>query len=134
MSFSGAISSCLAQYAGFQGRATRSEYWYWFLLVFVISLIGDVFDHSHTIIGHLIGALFSLVELGLVLPGIAVSVRRLHDLDKSGFWLFLGLLPVIGGLILLVWFCMPGTRGPNQFGGGTRMGGMGPMPMPVGFN
>jgi uncharacterized membrane protein YhaH (DUF805 family) len=137
MSFMGAVNSCFGQYAGFQGRAPRSEYWYWFLFTILILLVGDVICGA---VGHLLGTsvpglIFqTLFSLAILLPSLAVAVRRLHDLDKSGWWYLLVLVPLVGPIIMLVWFCTPGTRGPNRFGGGMAMGGMSPMPMPVGFN
>jgi uncharacterized membrane protein YhaH (DUF805 family) len=131
MSFTEAVTSCLHQYVGFQGRATRSEYWYFVLFAMGISLIGNLCNLSGLMIGHLIGLAMSLISLGILLPGLAAGVRRLHDLDKSGWWLLIGIIP-LAGLILLYWFCLPGTNGPNRFGGGYR--NLGPMPIPVGFN
>jgi uncharacterized membrane protein YhaH (DUF805 family) len=100
---------------------------------FVIGLIGGIFAAilGVKVVGTLLRLLF---ELAILIPSIAVGVRRLHDLDKSGWWLFLSFVPLVGGIILLVWFCTPGTRGPNRFGGGNSFVSTGPMPMPVGFN
>jgi uncharacterized membrane protein YhaH (DUF805 family) len=139
MSFTAAIRSCLSQYVGFQGRAMRSEYWYFALFYFLAYLvIAVVLGTIGAIIGTQILRALAIVvfELAMLLPLLAVGVRRLHDLDKSGWWLCLGFIPLVGGIILLVWFCMPGTRGPNRFGGGsgTSFTSTGPMPMPVGFN
>jgi uncharacterized membrane protein YhaH (DUF805 family) len=63
------------------------------------------------------GSLVSLiVSLGLILPGLAVEVRRLHDIDKSGWWVLISVVPLVGIILLLIWFCTEGTRGPNRFG------------------
>jgi uncharacterized membrane protein YhaH (DUF805 family) len=132
-----AINSCFSQYAGFQGRAVRSEYWYFALFYFLVYLALAVVLGT---IGAIIGTQFLrtiavvIFELAMLLPILAVSVRRLHDLDKSGWWICLSFIPLVGGIILLVWFCTPGTRGPNRFGGGNSFTSTGPMPMPVGFN
>ncbi len=137
MSFMAAINSCFSQYAGFQGRAVRSEYWYFALFYFLVYLALAVVLGT---IGAIIGTQFLrtiavvIFELAMLLPILAVSVRRLHDLDKSGWWICLSFIPLVGGIILLVWFCTPGTRGPNRFGGGNSFTSTGPMPMPVGFN
>ena len=88
----------------------RSAYW-WFILAYVIAYL------VLAIVDYAIGAqlLTAILALGLLIPSIAVGVRRLHDLDKSGWWLLLGLIPIVG-LILLYWFCQPGTPGANQYG------------------
>jgi uncharacterized membrane protein YhaH (DUF805 family) len=92
-------------------RACRSEYWYWFLFVVLGQIATAIID---SVIGvQLTTGIFSLVVL---LPGIAVGVRRLHDLDRSGWWLLLAFVPLIGTIILIVWFCTRGTPGPNRFG------------------
>jgi uncharacterized membrane protein YhaH (DUF805 family) len=136
MSFMGAINSCLGQYAGFTGRAQRAEYWYWLLFTLLVGLVGGFICGF---VGGMLGTgtpamIFQGVfMLAILLPSLAVAVRRLHDLDKSGWWYLLVLVPLVGPIIMLVWFCTPGTRGPNRFGGGTVMGGMNPMPMQAGF-
>ncbi len=135
MSFTQAISTCLSKYVDFQGRAVRSEYWWWTLFYVLISIVGNVCTRIGGLFFDLIGIACGLLSLAILLPTIAVGVRRLHDLDKSGWWLFLGLIPLVGGIILLVWNCTPGTRGPNRFGGGgDGFSRAGPMPMPVGYN
>jgi uncharacterized membrane protein YhaH (DUF805 family) len=138
MSFTGAITSVLQQnYANFQGRAVRSEFWYWTLFSILVNIffsLAGAMVHAVVFL-HLIVALIGLVfSLGFLIPSIAVTVRRLHDLDKSGWWYFIILIPLVGAVILLIWFCTPGTRGPNRFGGGESFTRSGPMPMPVGFN
>ena len=111
MNFGQAISSGFSNYVNFSDRACRSEYWYWFLFVVLCQLVTAIVD---SVIGiQLTTGIFSLVVL---LPGIAVSVRRLHDLDRSGWWLLLGFIPLVGTIILIVWFCTRGTPGPNRFG------------------
>ncbi|MEK7511677.1 MAG: DUF805 domain-containing protein [Patescibacteria group bacterium] len=103
----------LKKYAVFKGRATRSEYWFFVLFNFIISivlgivaaLIGDNFN----IIGMLYG-------LAVLIPGIAVSVRRLHDVGKSGWMLFLSLIPIIGFIWLLVLMVTGSNEGENKYG------------------
>ena len=113
MDFTTAAKTVLTQkYAKFDGRAMRSEYWWYALFVFVVAIVLAIVDNL--IIGaSLLGGIWSLATL---IPSIAVGVRRLHDLDKSGWWLLLGLVPLIGFIVLLYWFCQPGTPGPNQYG------------------
>jgi uncharacterized membrane protein YhaH (DUF805 family) len=115
MGFGEAIASGFRNYARFSGRAARSEYWYWVLFVVLVSVVAKTIDFALTgdPRGGVIGA---LVSLGLLLPDIAVSVRRLHDRDKSGWFFLLCFVPLIGSIILLVWFCQRGTAGTNRFG------------------
>ena len=111
MGFGEAISSGFSNYVNFSGRSARSAYWYWFLFVIICSIITGGIDYA---IGmQIINPLFSLAVL---LPGLAITVRRLHDLDKSGWFILLALIPLIGAIILLIWFCTRGTAGANRFG------------------
>ena len=119
MNFGQAIASGFSNYVNFSGRAARSEYWYWVLFNFLAGVVTEIID---TGIGmSLTTAIFSLAVL---LPGIAVSVRRLHDLDRTGWWVLLALVPVVGIIVLLIWFCSKGTDGPNQYGT-DPLGGVG---------
>jgi uncharacterized membrane protein YhaH (DUF805 family) len=112
MNFQDAITSGFKRYIDFNGRSSRSEYWYWILGFCAVYLVYGVAIASH--IGILI-ALVALVLLGLFLPSLAVAVRRLHDTNRSGWWYLLALTG-IGGILLLVWYCTRGTIGENQFG------------------
>jgi len=111
MGFGQAISAGFSNYVNFRDRACRSEYWYWVLFV----ILGDIVT---IIIDALIGAQVTSSIFGLVvlIPGIAVSIRRLHDLDRTGWWILLGFIPLIGWIILLIWYVTKGTDGPNRFG------------------
>jgi uncharacterized membrane protein YhaH (DUF805 family) len=113
MDFGQAIKTCLNKYATFSGRATRSEYWYFFLFLMIVNIVASVLDS--TIFGDM-PVLYLIATLVLLIPSIAAGVRRLHDTDKSGWWLLLGLIPVIGAIVLIVFFCQRGTVGTNQFG------------------
>ena len=112
MDFATAVKTVLMQkYANFSGRAMRSEYWWYTLFAIIVSVVLSVVD---MMLGtQLLQPIFALATL---LPGIGVCVRRLHDLDKSGWWLLILLIPLIGALVMLYWFCQPGTPGDNQFG------------------
>jgi uncharacterized membrane protein YhaH (DUF805 family) len=112
MGFVDSISSGFSNYVTFSGRSVRSEYWYWTLFALLAGLASGLVDGA--IFGGP-GPINGLVSLALFLPGLAVSVRRLHDLDRSGWWLLL-ILTIVGGILLLVWYCMRGTVGPNRFG------------------
>jgi uncharacterized membrane protein YhaH (DUF805 family) len=114
MNFTQAISSGFQNYVNFSGRAARSEYWYWTLFATLVSIAASLVDHLIFPMMDF-SPLHSLAGLALFLPGIAVAVRRLHDLDRTGWWLLI-ILTVIGGILLLVWFCMRGTVGPNRYG------------------
>jgi len=95
----------LENYANFSGRATRPEYWWFFLANLILSVV----------LGFLpfIGNVYSLATL---LPGIAVAMRRLHDTGRSGWWLLLVLIPIVGWIIVIVWLATPGNPGVNEHG------------------
>ena len=102
-------------FANFSGRARREEYWYYSLAVFVISAILSVLSKA-----GIVGVIFSIVSflfsLCILIPGIAVSVRRLHDTGRSGWWLLLCLIPLIGHIVLLVFMVTEGQKGENKWG------------------
>ncbi len=112
MSFRQAIAACLSKYADFQGRAARPEYWWFALFNALASVVASIVDKG--VIGYPV--LQVIVALALIIPSIAVGVRRLHDTDRSGFWLLIVFVPLIGGVALLVWFCFRGAAGDNRFG------------------
>ncbi|QAY69389.1 DUF805 domain-containing protein [Xylanimonas protaetiae] len=139
MSFPAAVVSVLKKYAKFSGRARRSELW-WYLLAyaalqavvnvaFVASATVEYVDTMSTLSpDDTDGAVSALttytsafvpvwvLTLALLLPTLAVYVRRLHDVDKSGGWIFFALVPVVGPIMLIVWFATAGTVGANRFG------------------
>ena len=112
MEFVETIRSGFRNYATFSGRATRSEFWYWTLFAVLASAAAGIIDG---VLFPQFGLFGPLISLLLLLPGVAVSVRRLHDLDRSGWWLLLTVTG-IGIVLLLIWDCMRGTPGPNRFG------------------
>jgi uncharacterized membrane protein YhaH (DUF805 family) len=121
MGFSEAVRSGFSKYGDFSGRAARSEYWFWtlfILLLFAGLLVGMTIMES--VLGKIGSVLFGvaivIVALGIFVPSLAVTVRRLHDTNSSGWWYLLCLIPYAGGLILIVWFCFKGTTGDNRFG------------------
>jgi uncharacterized membrane protein YhaH (DUF805 family) len=106
------------KYATFDGRARRSEYWY-FVLFYVLILVGLTFVDG--LIGTLneeagIGVLGVLFALGTMVPGLAVTVRRLHDINRSGWWVLIGLIPLIGDLVLIVFAVQDSQPGTNKYG------------------
>jgi uncharacterized membrane protein YhaH (DUF805 family) len=123
--FGNSIKICWSKYADFSGRAPRAEYWYWTLFAVLLG-IGAALVAGMLVIAtdsRAPAILRIVVDLVLFLPGLAVQVRRLHDLDKTGWWLLLIFIPVVGWIILLVWWCTQGTRGPNQYGPDTLPAG-----------
>jgi uncharacterized membrane protein YhaH (DUF805 family) len=114
MQFQDAIQSGLRNYVTFSGRAARSEFWYWTLFAFLVAAVSGILDFAlFPSMGT--GPLSGVTSLLLFLPGLAVSVRRLHDLDRTGWWILLT-LTIIGLIVLLIWDCTKGTDGPNRFG------------------
>ena len=114
MGLSEAVESVLIKnYSNFSGRARRSEYWYWVLFVMIVGIILQIVS---AFIGTIGSILIIIWGLGAFIPNIAVGVRRLHDIDKSGWWLFLSLAIIIGWIILLIWSIKEGTDGSNNYG------------------
>ena len=139
MSFMESIRTCFSKYVTFQGRAQRSEFWWFVLFVFAGQLLLGMVDSVlfGTVTTYDGGfeaqtntpVLSGLFGLATFLPSISVAVRRLHDTDRSGWWYWLFLIPLVGFIILVVWFTGKGTHGPNRFGndplGGEGYGGDG---------
>jgi uncharacterized membrane protein YhaH (DUF805 family) len=108
----------LENYANFDGRARRSEYWYFVLFNMVFAISAMILD---SVIGLNFdplpyGWLYLLYVLAVFIPGLAVGVRRLHDINKSGWFMLIAFVPLIGGIWLLVLFCTEGTPGINSYG------------------
>jgi uncharacterized membrane protein YhaH (DUF805 family) len=110
----------LSKYADFNGRARRKEYWMFALFQIIVYVILEVLL-GVTNGSSLITILLVIYALGTLLPTLGVLIRRLHDQDKSGFWIFISLVPFIGGIWLLVLTLIEGTRGPNKFGPDPKM-------------
>ena len=109
MTFSESVSTCLKKYFVFEGRASRSEYWWFQLIVSPSYLISTIIENE-------IGYFFLGITLFTLIPAISAGVRRLHDTNRSGFFLLLSFIPFIGGLVLLFFLVPEGTRGKNRFG------------------
>ncbi len=124
MGFKEAISQAFHKFGDVSGRARRSEYWYYTLFAWLVNMA------FNTVIrlaggynsggGRMMMALSGMVGIALLIPGITVAVRRLHDIGKSGWCYLLALLPVIGWIILLVWFCRDSDPGDNQYGSNPK--------------
>ena len=109
MTFSESVSTCIKKYFVFKGRASRSEYWWFQLIVTPSYLISEMFNNN-------ISYFFLGITLFTFIPAISAGVRRLHDTNKSGFFLLFGLIPFIGGIVLLFFLIPEGTKGKNKFG------------------
>ncbi|HWP12811.1 MAG TPA: DUF805 domain-containing protein [Ramlibacter sp.] len=105
MNFSQAVAACLRKYVDFSGRAGRPEFWWFFLFQIIVMIVT----------GMMSDILNGIAALGLLLPGLAVGARRLHDIGKSAWFLLLGLIPILGFLVLLYWFVQP-SAGANAYG------------------
>ncbi|MEN9505037.1 MAG: hypothetical protein RI958_963 [Actinomycetota bacterium] len=106
----------LERYATFDGRARRAEFWWFALANIVINIVLSILGEA----SGLFAVISVLYGLAVLVPGIAVGVRRLHDIDKSGWFLLLALIPIVGAIILLVWAATDGTRGPNRYGASEK--------------
>ncbi len=115
VSFTEAIKMALQQnYCNFSGRSSRSEYWWYSLFTFILGFIVAIFAG---ILGENAGnALTGIVYLALLLPGLGLTVRRLHDINKSGWWILINLIPLVGWIIMLVWLCKDSDPTDNQYG------------------
>jgi uncharacterized membrane protein YhaH (DUF805 family) len=113
----------LKKYADFNGRARRKEYWMFFLFNVIISIALLIVDGilGTSAVPGTIGLLGVVYLLALLIPGIAVAIRRLHDTGRSGWWILIGLVPFVGGIILIVFLVQDGTPGENQFGKNPKM-------------
>jgi uncharacterized membrane protein YhaH (DUF805 family) len=111
VSFGGAISQAFANILVFQGRASRSAYWWFGLFIAIIALVVDIASAASGVKG----VQYAVDALAFVLT-VALQVRRLHDINRTGFWWFIALIPLVGSIVLLVFDCQAGTPGPNRFG------------------
>lgn len=109
MSFADAIKSCFSQYTGFSGRARRSEYWFWYLFQVIVGVVLSVIAQNTS-------SLVNVVSLALVLPTIAVEFRRLHDTGRSGWFVLLNCIPVVGQIILIIFCVQDSQPGENKYG------------------
>ena len=121
----GAIQSTLRKYGTFEGRSSRSEFWYFVLFTTITSVITGMMDSLFgtaiiTIVdGDPIvwgGYISYIVSLALLVPSLTVSVRRLHDIGKSGWWMLAAFVPIVGWILLIIWYCIRGDDTPNRFG------------------
>lgn len=125
MGFTAAIRSGFDHYVKFDGRASRSAYWWWALFVFIVGIVANVLDgvfglqQFREFNGQMYaagGVISGIATLALLLPNLSVTIRRLHDTDRSGWWWFIVIIPVVGWIIYLYFMIARGTPGPNRFG------------------
>lgn len=109
MDFQTAVKTCFQKYAEFSGRARRSELWWFILFNLIVAAILSLLDGGSNILS-------GIYNLAVLLPSLAVGARRLHDIGRSGWWLLIGLIPVIGLIVLIYFYVQPGERGPNPYG------------------
>lgn len=121
LSFGEAVKKVLVEnYCNFTGRASRSEFWWYTLFTaivgFAIGFILGIFGAGQTTV-----QIFQcIIGLVLLLPGLGVAIRRLHDIGKSGWWILLGLIPLVGAIVLLIWYCKD-SQGDNEYGDEPNM-------------
>ncbi len=120
MTFLESIKTVYGKYATFSGRATRSEYWWFALFASIVAVLYYALYGYSFIYGSGSGYIFVSVIYGIfslvsILPSLALMVRRLHDIGKSGWWILIGLVPFIGGIVLLIFSLMEST-GDNEYG------------------
>lgn len=106
MNFQDAVTTCFKKYIDVNGRASRSEFWWFFLFCFIGQVIFQV----------IFAPLAMLFGLATLIPSITVGVRRFHDMNKTGWLVLIGLIPLLGAITLLIWFAMEGTKGSNHYG------------------
>ncbi len=115
MGFLEAVTSAFSNYVNFRGRARRSEYRYFALFMFALGIIATLIDFGITRTWD-IGPVNAIFTLATIIPSLSVSVRRLHDIGRTGWFLLLAFIPLIGIIVLIYWACQPGTPGPNAYG------------------
>ena len=118
MTFTQSIETCFYKYYTFWDRASRSEFWWFqlFLILLWIAIVAAGSFLSAAAGGYMANILSIIYTLVTLLPWIAVSVRRLHDTDSSGWWLLLILIPIIGFIVLIIWWALEGSTGENKYG------------------
>ena len=107
------VQTVIGNYANFNGRARRSEYW-WFVLF--VNVLVSALMFLGLLVSELLFFVLAIFALAVILPSLAVTVRRLHDTNRSGWWILVNLIPYVGGLVLLVLCAFAGTSGPNRYG------------------
>jgi uncharacterized membrane protein YhaH (DUF805 family) len=116
----------LKKFAEFSGRAQRAEYWFFVLFnsIIALALMGGAMaaGGQESSMGGILMMVYNIYNLAVLVPSLAVSVRRLHDTNRSGWWLLIALIPCVGAIILIVFFVQDSDPGPNRFGPNPKMG------------
>jgi uncharacterized membrane protein YhaH (DUF805 family) len=112
VTFAEAVRSGFDHYVKFDGRASRPAFWWWFLFGILVGIGASIID---AIIGSF-GVVSGLAALALLLPNLSVAIRRLHDTDHTGWWVLIGLIPIIGFIVLLIFYLRQSDPGENQYG------------------
>lgn len=132
MGFGEAIKKVFKNYANFNGRARRSEYWYWYLFTLLVSLVlNGVGQGVIYMVNHMelyTGSASSVIsnglayawEIAIFIPSLALQVRRLHDINKSGWYILVSLIPIVGWIIMLVWMLRDSDKGANEYGNSEK--------------
>jgi uncharacterized membrane protein YhaH (DUF805 family) len=120
MTLTQSVSSCFKNYATFKGRASRSEFWFFYLFQIIVMVVLSIImgigaDSGSATIAMLGGGLYGIFSLAIFLPTLAVFVRRLHDVNRSGWWLLIN-FTIIGIFVLLYWYCKAGDNNENNYG------------------
>ena len=116
MSFADAVRTCLTKYVVFTGRARRSEYWWFVLFSAIVNLVAGILDAALGTDYYRGGGWISTIaSLALLLPSLAVAIRRLHDTSRTGWWILIGLVPIIGWIVLIV-FYVQDSHADNEYG------------------
>jgi uncharacterized membrane protein YhaH (DUF805 family) len=111
-----AIKKGFKGYVVWNARSTRAEYWWWTLFALIVAIVSSILDSI--IFGGDFGSIspiYSITTLALFLPGLSVFVRRLHDTDRKGWWFWIGLIPLVGIVILLIFTLLPSKMGPTRW-------------------
>lgn len=109
--------NALKNYVGFRGRARRKEFWMFVLFNCIFSTVASLLDNVLGLyICQGVGIISVIYVLGVLLPSLAIAVRRMHDIGKTGWAILIALIPIVGGIILIVWACKPGVVGDNKYG------------------
>lgn len=108
-----AVTWFFKNWANFSGRATRKEYWLYFFVMMGLSMVSSVTLKPYLLASQLSSLIYFFVFL---IPGLAITIRRLHDIGKSGWNFLFGLIPFVGAIILLVFFCRKSQEGENRYG------------------
>ena len=113
----------LKKYADFSGRAQRAEYWYFTLFCFLISIALTIVDGAMGLYSTdaRIGVFEGLFILAVFIPSLAVTIRRLHDTNRSAWWFLIAFIPVVGTIVLIIFFVQPGTLGENKYGPNPKL-------------